>query len=228
MKGVTAIVAAAGQGTRLGLGPKAFVKIGGMTLIEWVVSTLEPVVDRVIVAVPKGRVNEAQLLIGNKADVITGLSSRQSTIGLLLEHVNTKWVVIHDATRPFATENLIAETIAQVKQYKAVGTFIPNKVPIGLVGHSGMITDSISSSDIKVSQSPQAYETDLLKTAYEIAQNKDIEEQTTWQLLLKAMGNKVFPISGEEFNIKITTPIDLKFAHWLLENDEQLKQRSQK
>ena len=48
------MIPAAGSGTRLGLGPKAFVNVAGRSLLSRSVAALAPYVDEVLVALPAG------------------------------------------------------------------------------------------------------------------------------------------------------------------------------
>ena len=78
-----AVVTAAGSGERLGAGfPKAFVELGGCTMLERAVDGLlaSGVVDRVVVAVPADRVDEAKLLLGERAVVVEGGAERPETV----------------------------------------------------------------------------------------------------------------------------------------------------
>ena len=65
---VEAIISAAGQGTRLGLGPKAFVLLAGRTLLEHAVTTMLSVAARVTVAVPSADLAHAEHLVGSSSD----------------------------------------------------------------------------------------------------------------------------------------------------------------
>jgi len=77
------VVTAAGSGERLGAGiPKAYVELGGCTMLERAVDGLlaSGVVDRVVVAVPADRVDETKLLLGDRATVVAGGSERPETV----------------------------------------------------------------------------------------------------------------------------------------------------
>jgi 2-C-methyl-D-erythritol 4-phosphate cytidylyltransferase len=71
--GVEAIVLAAGQGERLGLGPKAWLSLEGRTLLERAVATMRQVVERVIVGVAREDIERAGRLCGPAAVVVPGV-----------------------------------------------------------------------------------------------------------------------------------------------------------
>src|SRR5690348_6167182 len=98
---VAAIVVAAGSGTRLGAGvPKAFVPIGGRTLLEHAVERIaaHPRVAVVVVAVPADQVAPATELVGS-ATVVAGGATRQQSVAAALAAVppDVGAVLVHDA-----------------------------------------------------------------------------------------------------------------------------------
>ena len=99
-EGVAGLVAAAGQGTRLGRGPKAFVELAGLSLLARSCDALRPFVDELVVAVPEGLETRARNEVPT-AVVVPGGSTRQETVTAMLEATRAELVVIHDAARPF-------------------------------------------------------------------------------------------------------------------------------
>jgi 2-C-methyl-D-erythritol 4-phosphate cytidylyltransferase len=102
---VTAVIAAAGSGERLGAGgPKAFVPLGGRPMIAWSLDACRASgsVATVVVAVPAGHVHGLQ-------DVLTvdGGATRAESVAKALAAVDTEYVAIHDAARPLLTAELL-------------------------------------------------------------------------------------------------------------------------
>ena len=99
-----AVVTAAGSGERLGAGiPKAFVELGGCTMLEHAVDGLlaSGVIDRVVVAAPIHRCDETADLLRGRATVVEGGPERHDTVRLALGAVgDPAFVLVHDAARP--------------------------------------------------------------------------------------------------------------------------------
>ncbi len=132
MGSVTAVVAAAGSGQRLGAGgPKAFVPVAGRPLVEWSLAALHaaPSVTAIVVARPPDREPAARGCDSTRIAGISATSSgkgavwggvrtvdggaeRADSVANALAVVETELVAIHDAARPLLTPELLEETIA--------------------------------------------------------------------------------------------------------------------
>lgn len=95
-----ALIVAAGSGLRLGLGPKAFLSLGGRTLLERAVDAVRPHVARTIVAVPPGFEADAARLGLGDAIVIAGALDRLATMRALIEAADAPIAVLHDVVHP--------------------------------------------------------------------------------------------------------------------------------
>lgn len=108
---VDAIVLAAGQGLRLGLGPKAWLVLGGRTLLERAVVTMRLVPSRVIVGVAAADLDRARALCGGEADVVPGGATHRETMLAAFRAGSAPLVLIHDVAHPFVTRALAREVI---------------------------------------------------------------------------------------------------------------------
>ena len=105
---VQALIQAAGVGTRLGLGPKAFVMLDGRTLLEHAVALFEGLVDGILVAVPATGVERARALVGrDDITIVAGGASRSDTTRRLVGAATAPWLLLHDVVHPFATRDLV-------------------------------------------------------------------------------------------------------------------------
>ena len=206
-----ALVPAAGSGTRLGLGPKAFLEIGGRSLIRRVVDTVGCLACRTVVGVPPELMEEAWQAVGGLAEIHAGGASRQETIFILLSRCSEEIVVIHDATRPFASSDLVRSTIEAARMHGAAAAYTPAAVPMAH-RQEQFITSCTPTAEVLIPQSPQAYRRDIMEQAYSNAREHGIEDQTTLELVLR-LGTRVLAIPGEAHNIKITTPLDWEIAN---------------
>jgi 2-C-methyl-D-erythritol 4-phosphate cytidylyltransferase len=209
------------MGTRIGRGPKAFLQLGGQSIITKVVHTLSPCVNRILVGVPSDYCDRARDELKGLAEVFPGGATRQETVFILLNQCAEQIVVIYDVTRPFASQSLIEKVIDAGRQYGAAVSCIPSLTPVATC-KDNFITESIPLPTIRLTQSPQAFHRDILEQAYQKALEKGLETQTTWELVLH-MGVPVRAVMGEEGNIKITTPLDWEIANKVLAQKKSIE-----
>jgi 2-C-methyl-D-erythritol 4-phosphate cytidylyltransferase len=109
---VTAVIAAAGSGERLGAGgPKAFVPLAGRPLVEWSIAAFRAAagVRSILVACPPGHVHD---LGGHDLGVVDGGATRAESVANALQAVDSELVAIHDAARPLVTPELVEGVVA--------------------------------------------------------------------------------------------------------------------
>lgn len=207
---VAGLILAAGIGERLGLGPKAFLQIDGVSVVARAVPTIAACVSRVIVAVPAEHEQRARDHLGGSAEIIVGGRSRHETICRLFERSSEAVVVVHDAARPFVSTNLVAEVIRVARTDGAAVPFCPTRVAAARLD-DGLISESFPRYQLQLAQTPQAFRREVLADALNIARDPQQDHPTPWELVL-ATGRSVRAVEGEEMNIKITTKLDWKIA----------------
>ena len=205
-----ALVPAAGQGQRLGLGAKAFLELDGSTLLEIVSRTLGPHVARVVVGVPAGDLERARRLLPPPIEVMDGDTTRQATVARLVHATTESMVLIHDVTRPFASGALIARVLAAAAEHGAAASMVHPPIPVGRV-NDGCVVQSLDRNEVMLPQSPQAFRREVLECAIRNAHRHGHQRQTTWQLV-EMDGGRIAVVEGEETNIKITTAVDWEIA----------------
>ena len=104
---VTALILAAGEGDRLGK-PKAFLSVGGMTLLEYAVALVAPFAAEVIVGVRRADMAQAGVLLGDSAVPVAGGATRQQTLLNGLAAATRPFILLHEVARPLATPELEA------------------------------------------------------------------------------------------------------------------------
>jgi len=196
------VIPAAGSGERLGLGPKAFLAMSGVTLLERVAQTALRVAEQVVVAVPLDRVGEARALCQG-CTCIAGGATRQETVAKLVHACDRPWVIVHDVARPFASEALLRSVLDAARETGAAGACLNPDVPAVRLGANGAIFECFEPSEIGVFQAPQAFSRELLLGVLARAEREGWRTQTTLQLMLKA-GLRAKAAKGERANIKIT------------------------
>lgn len=217
---VSAIIVAAGSGTRLGLArPKAYVAINGVSLLSYVLRTIRAidVLDEVVLAVP-GRTRELARAEVNAAGVqipvkITeGGTERQDSVRLALGLTSTEseLVVIHDAARPFTTPEMFSSCIAAAAQSGASIIAIPLADTLKQV-ENGTVISTTPRDGFWQAQTPQAFRRELLIRAHERAIRERISVSDDAHLC-EYLGVKVRVVQGSVSNLKITTPDDLRLG----------------
>ena len=204
----SALIPAAGLGTRLGLGPKCLLRIGERTLLEIIVATIQPLVDEVLVAVPDDFVIEVTALLKDRATVIPGGNTRQASIDKLITASTGQVVLLQDGARPFASSALCAAVLEAAALYGAAGAFLDPTVPVGHI-EGGMVASYQTRQEARIFQAPQAYRRAVLLSAQQQTAGRDF--QSTAQMVITA-GFALRAVAGEPENIKITTSLDWQIA----------------
>jgi 2-C-methyl-D-erythritol 4-phosphate cytidylyltransferase len=216
----SAIVVAAGSGTRLGLAtPKAFVHLDRSPLLLRVLRTLTKVeaLSEVVVAVPPGanriaraQADAAQLQIPVK--ITEGGAERQDSVrlSLLLTSAEAELVIVHDAARPFATSAMFSACLAAAAQNGGAAVAIPAADTLKQV-ENGVIVATVPRDGLWQVQTPQAFRRELLVRAHEWARRERISVTDDAQLF-ERQGLSIQVVPGSAVNLKITTPDDLRIG----------------
>jgi len=207
-----AIVPAAGAGRRLDAGlPKAFVEIGGCTMLERAVDGLldSGVIDCVVVAVPAGRVDETTVLLDGRATVVAGGAERYDSVRMALSEIgDPAFVLVHDAARPLTPPGPIQRVVAALRDgLRAVIPVLPVVDTIKAVDANGVVLGTPERAGLRAVQTPQGFDTDLLRRAYRRA-----VAVTDDAALVENIGTPVHTVTGDPLAFKITTALDLRLA----------------
>ncbi len=210
---VQGLVQAAGSGSRLGLGPKAFVRLDGRTLLEHAVALLTPMVDSIVVAVAPDDMGRAQQLVaGARVRVIPGARSRSETTRLLIHEASARWIVLHDVVHPFADARLVA---ALLDKARAVGGAAPGLVNAEFVyDRKGDLLHA--PGEVLIGQKPVAFAREAAIVGYASLTPGGLGADPSFLDILERGGVKTAFVPGSALNIKITTPDDLRLAKALL------------
>ena len=222
---VAVIVVAAGSGSRLGrMEPKAFVPLGGRTLLERALLTVFGMRDpvQVIVVVPKTHVTEALTISyraarGTAVDVVAGGTTRQAsvTLGLAALHPDVRTVLVHDAARAL-TPAALCDGVVDAVRASGHG-IVPGLAlvdTIKSVSAAGGILATVNRGDLTAVQTPQGFPREMLAAATAAADSS--LEATDDAGVVAAAGYPVSVIPGDPLAFKITTQWDLTRAESLL------------
>lgn len=218
MSDTVAVVTAAGSGERLGAGiPKAFVMLGGRTILEHSVDGLlsSGVIDRVVVAAPADRLGETVTLLDGRACVVEGGAERYDSVRAALEAAgDSEFVLVHDAARPLTPADQIRRIVAALRQgLRAVIPVLPVADTIKAVDSNGTVLGTPDRAGLRAVQTPQGFDTDLLLRAYQRAGTASVTDDAS---LVENLGTPVHTVPGDPLAFKITTPLDLRLAQTVL------------
>ncbi|MHA2789829.1 2-C-methyl-D-erythritol 4-phosphate cytidylyltransferase [Corynebacterium sp. S7] len=229
---VIALVAAAGQGTRLGAEvPKAFVPLRGRTLVERSVTAMETseVVDEIIVLVSKDMEAVARHTLKDHPGVrfVHGGGERADSIWEGLKSIEDEEavVLIHDAARALTPPGMIARVAqAVLAGAPAVVPVVPVADTIKRVNGatSHVVVDTPDRASLRAVQTPQGFELSALRAANQkyFATNDPGFVATDDASLMEWYGTPVRTVQGDPMAFKITTPIDLLLAKTITDEAE--------
>ena len=219
---VVALVPAAGRGLRLGEQiPKAFVELGGRTMLARAVDGLRKsgAVDRVVVIVPPELLGSVKADLGRShdVDVVAGGAERTDSVRAGLEAAgDAEFVLVHDAARALTPPAMIARVVAELKAGSAaVIPVLPVTDTVKSVDVLGMVTGTPLRSELRAVQTPQGFSAHVLRQAYDAGDLAATDDAS----LVERLGVSVQTIAGEAHAFKITTPLDLVLARALLDAD---------
>lgn len=133
-----------------------------------------------------------------------------------LELVADGYVGIHDAARPFASCQMISHCFEQARKHRAVVPAIPLTDSCRMVnGNNNQVIDRAS---VRLIQTPQVFETQLLKEAYK----QNFSDIFTDDASVVESLCPITLVPGETTNIKLTNPIDMALGKYILENKNQI------
>src|SRR5262249_15110845 len=149
-------------------------------------------------------------------EVVAGGAERQESVWRALQAVSerTRWVVVHDAVRPFVTGDLVASVLAAARRYGAAACGLPVR-GTGKRVRGEVVEATLDREGLWLIQTPQAFSRVLLAEAHEKAR-RDGFLGTDDAMLVERLGEPVRVVPGRLDNIKLTTRDDLGLARlWL-------------
>jgi 2-C-methyl-D-erythritol 4-phosphate cytidylyltransferase/2-C-methyl-D-erythritol 2,4-cyclodiphosphate synthase len=217
---VAALVVAGGRGERAGgILPKQYREVAGVAVIRRSLSAFArhaevALVQPVIHAQDSGLYREAAGDLGLLAPVCGGKSRQMSVRAGVeaLQRYNPELVLIHDAARPFVSENLITRAIQAARASGAAVPAISLADTVKTVDANGHVTGTIDRAHLRTVQTPQAFGFVTILEAHRRAQAAGREDFTDDAAVAEWAGVKVITFEGEAGNIKLTSNEDFRKA----------------
>ena len=219
-----AVIVAAGNASRMGGIDKVMAPLGGEPMILRTVRAFQDAVAiREIVVVTRPDLIEPITDLCKTFDKVTavgaGGSDRPESVenGLKALSDKVKLAAIQDGARPLITESVIDRTVRAAHTYGAAAPAVAVKDTIK-IENGGIVKETPDRNTLRAVQTPQVFDFDLLRGALQKAK-ADKAAITDDCSAVERIGFSVKLVEGDERNLKVTTPIDLKIAEFLLEEE---------
>jgi len=219
-----AIIAAAGQGTRMaGKRPKQFLELAGIPILFHTLKAFEEcdLIHETIVVIP-ARESAGFLAVAGKqglrklAKVVAGGTTRAESVlkGLqAVREATAEVIAVHDGVRPFVTPDEIARTVAAAAD-KGAAILVSKPVDTVKEVRDGNVVRTLRRDELRNALTPQCFHYKLLRRAYDGVDIND-PELTDESSLVERLGVQIVVVEGSARNIKITREEDLVIGEQL-------------
>jgi 2-C-methyl-D-erythritol 4-phosphate cytidylyltransferase len=232
---IYAEVLAGGKGTRMGNinMPKQFLTLQGKPIVVHTVEKflLNSRLDKILVVSPREWIHHTKDILAkwigqdSRLVVVEGGQDRNESIMSGIRYIEEEFgideedvIITHDSVRPFVTHRIVEENIDAVLQYGAVDTAVPAVDTIIESDESQNFIDTVPvRQKMFQGQTPQSFNIKKLVEHYQALNAEQKAVLTDACKIFSISGSQVRIVRGEYFNIKITTPHDLKIAEALFD-----------
>ena len=217
-----AVIVAAGTASRMGGIDKVMAPLKGEPMLLHTVRTFQncDAIREIVVVTRPDLLTTVMGLCKDMAKVkavVAGGKDRPESVRLGMNALSSKvkLAAIQDGARPLITAAVIDRTVRAAHTYGAAAPGVPVKDTVKIV-EGGLVADTPDRSRLQAIQTPQVFDFDLLRGALHKAE-KEGAAITDDCSAVELLGMKVRIVEGDEKNIKVTTPIDLKVAELFME-----------
>lgn len=219
------LIPAAGMGRRMGSDRnKLLLQLRSQPLIAWTLKAAQAA-DSIswigIIAQPSDWSDLQEILaisLTKPVQLITGGATRQESVynGLQALPLAAAQVLIHDGARCLITPDLLDRCAEVIKHCPGLIAAVPVKDTIKIVDANKLIQSTPDRRQLWAAQTPQAFDVELLKQCHAEGRHQGWEV-TDDAALFEKCGLSVQIVEGEETNLKVTTPMDLAIAEFILQ-----------
>lgn len=209
------IITGGGVGKRMGAEvPKQFLLLNNRPILMWTIEkfyTYDPQIE-IILVLPENQIAYWNSLCETfnfrlKHTCVSGGKERFDSVKNGLEKATGHLIGVHDAVRPLVSNRVIAETFAAALKYGASIPVVALSESLRQVKENDSF--AVKRSDFKLVQTPQCFKSAVLRSAYQKPYQDFYTDDAS---VVEADGHKIHLVDGNEENIKITSPADLKIA----------------
>lgn len=214
----TAIIVAAGSGTRFGSDiPKQFVEIAGKPLLEHTLEKFEACaeIDEIVLVLSADQISNFRSEIAKLKTVVAGGASRAESVlnGLTAVSEDTQIVAVHDGARPLVSADEISQTVRKALETGAACLVAEVSDTIKHV-ENGEIVRTVDRTKLRRALTPQAFRVDVLRRAfYEFGADASATDEC---YLVEKLGVPISCVEGSSRNIKVTRSEDIRLVDAIL------------
>jgi 2-C-methyl-D-erythritol 4-phosphate cytidylyltransferase len=229
------LIPAAGMGRRMGSERnKLLLELLGKPLLAWTLMAVENALSIQWIGIIGQPTDFAdfkdilsQLNLSKSVELIVGGDTRQESVynGLQALPKAAERVLIHDGARCLATSELFERCSDALDHCQGFIAAVPVKDTIKVVNKQRIIEDSPDRRHLWAAQTPQGFDVQLLKHCHALGRKLGWAVTDDAALLEKCQ-LPVTIVEGEETNLKITTPVDLAIAEFILRQRLDFLQKS--
>lgn len=228
---VSAILPAAGLGTRMraaaestGTSRKQFMLLEGVPILIHTVRKFvaSHYITEVVIALRSEDIPWVEELIAHErfhkpVRCVVGGETRQDSVANALASIDAdvELVAVHDAVRPFVSQEIISDVILEASHH---GAAIVGIVPVDTVKqvHRHVVRGTLNRDRLVLAQTPQVFRTDLLRQAFAKAREDGFIGTDESSLVERLETVEIRVVAGSDRNIKITRPSDMELAELFL------------
>lgn len=214
-----AIIVAGGNGTRMGAAmPKQFLLLDGEPMIMRTLRAFDEF-SKIILVLPRNHIGYWHQICHEYGfclphEIVPGGSERFYSVKNALDILKGNGLVaIHDGVRPFVDKSVIGKACEVAMKFHAAVPVVPIVDSLRKLPDGGMASFSVNRKGMFAVQTPQVFDLQMLKAAYECEWSAGFTDDAS---VFEASGNKVELSEGSRFNFKITTAEDLQLAEALI------------
>ncbi|MCP9746367.1 2-C-methyl-D-erythritol 4-phosphate cytidylyltransferase [Lacihabitans sp. CS3-21] len=221
-----AIIVAGGSGSRMKASvPKQFLPLGNKPILVHTIEKFLQIRDlSIILALPVDAIAYWQknciLYFSDlsRLSVVEGGKTRFQSVKNALFSIeeNVGLVAVHDGVRPFVTTEIIEKSFELASQNSSAVVCVDSKDSVRLLDESG--NKAIDRKNVKLIQTPQTFDLEMLKLAYEVEDNYIFTDDAS---VVEHFGKTINLMEGDYKNIKITSPEDMEIAEIFLKNNRE-------
>lgn len=222
LKKCGAVIVAAGSASRMEGIDKVMAPLGGEPMIARTVRTFQEcaAVSEIVIVTREdlvGPISQLCAQMDKVQAVVVGGKTRQESVRLGMRALSkkVKLAAVHDGARPLITWQVIDRVIRAAHTYGAAAPAIPVKDTIKVV-KGGVVESTPERATLQAIQTPQVFDFDMLRGALKKVEQDGVQV-TDDCAAVERLGMSIKIVEGDERNIKVTTPMDLKIAEMLLE-----------
>lgn len=221
-----AVIVAGGNGIRMNSKiPKQFLPVKGRPLLFYSVDVfLKAYSDlQVILVLPEDHISKGQEIIdayfdNTRISICPGGRTRFHSVQNGLSLINEESIIfVHDGVRCLLTRDLIIRCYNEAEKHGTAIPAVTSKDSLRFISEEGHVV--IDRNRVKLIQTPQAFHSKILISAFNIDYKEKFTDEAT---VVEAFGIKVNLIEGEDSNIKITTPDDIFIAEQILKGSSTI------